>query len=138
MVRQLIRIGHDVMDGYLEGGMEAWSRARLPMASIGTVTPQHLYQQLEGGGEPVPLDVRFTYEWRYGHVPGAEHIELGELPERSIDLSKDQSYATLCAAGIRAATVASILEQKGFNDVSVVSGGTSARERAGFPLEGGS
>ncbi len=135
MVRQLIRIGYDVLDGYLEGGMEAWSRAGLPVASVQAVTARDLYQQLEDGGGPVPLDVRFAYEWRYGHVPGAIHIELGELPERSIELSRDHSYATLCAAGVRAATAASILEHKGFNDVTVVLGGTSAWERAGFALD---
>ena len=135
MIRQLIRIGYDTLDGYLEGGMEAWERARLPLASTRVVTPQILYQQLEGGRGPVPLDVRFGYEWRSGHVPGAVHIELGNLPEQEDALSRDKSYATLCAAGIRAATAVSILERDGFNDLTLVSGGTSAWIEAGYPLE---
>ena len=135
VVRQLIRIGYDTVDGYLDGGMEAWRQARLPVASIGTMTPQMLYQQAEGGGGPVPIDVRFDYEWRTGHVPGAVHVELGDLPEQEGVLAADGSYATVCAAGVRAATAASILERDGFDDLTLLLGGTSAWVEAGYPLE---
>ncbi|MCH7746205.1 MAG: MBL fold metallo-hydrolase [Chloroflexi bacterium] len=135
MVRQLIRIGYDSIEGYLEGGMEAWENARLPVSHLQTITPEELYPQLEGGGGPQPLDVRFGYEWRVGHVPNALHIELGDLPEQASTLSKDKAYALFCAAGVRASTAASILKREGINDVTLVVGGTSAWENAGYPLE---
>jgi hydroxyacylglutathione hydrolase len=135
MVRQLVRIGYDELDGYLDGGMDAWRRARLPVAAIQAMTPQELYPLLEGGGGPVPLDVRFDYEWQAGHVPNAVHFELGELPERAGSLSPDRRYAAICASGIRSATAASVLEQAGLKDVILVSGGTSAWREAGYPLE---
>ena len=135
MVRQLIRIGYDTLDGYLEGGMEAWQRARLPVAHLRTVTPDELYTQLEGGEGPLPLDVRFGHEWRLGHVPDALHIELGNLPDKVGSLARDRSYATLCAAGIRASTAASVLEREGFSDVALVMGGTAAWREAGYPLD---
>ena len=135
MVRQLIRIGYDRLDGYLDGGMEAWLDARLPVAHLRTVMPGELYAQLEGGGGPVPLDVRFDNEWRAGHVPGARHIELGELTEGVSSLARDRPYATLCAAGVRASTAASVLEREGIDDVALVVGGTGAWRDAGYPLE---
>lgn len=135
MVRQLVRIGYDELDGYLDGGMDAWRRARLPVATIQVMTPQELYPLLEGGGGPVPLDVRFDYEWQAGRVPNAVHFELGELPERAGSLSPDRRYAAICALGIRSATAASVLEQAGLKDVILVSGGTSAWREAGYPLE---
>lgn len=135
MVRQLIRIGYDSLDGYLEGGMEAWRDARLPVAEMAVTSPRELYAALEGGEGPVPLDVRFDHEWRDGHVPEAVHVELGDLPGRLQSLPRESSYATLCAAGVRAATAASVLEREGFTQVSLVEGGTTAWVGAGLPLE---
>ena len=135
MVRHLVRIGYDVMDGYLEGGMEAWQRARLPVKNLRAVTTEELHTQLDAGDGPTPLDVRFGYEWRLGHVPGAVHIELGQLSEEAGSLPRERSYATLCAAGVRASTAASILEREGFGDVELVLGGTNAWREAGYPLE---
>ena len=62
-------------------------------------------------------------------------MELGDLPEHVDGLPRDRSYATLCAAGVRASTAASILEREVFKDVSVVVGGTEAWRQAGYPLE---
>jgi hydroxyacylglutathione hydrolase len=79
--------------------------------------------------------VRFHHEWREGHVPGALHVELGDLPEHLDGLPRDRAYYALCAAGVRAATAASILEREGFEDVTLVEGGTEAWKQAGLPLE---
>ena len=135
MVRQLVRIGYDVFDGYLQGGMAAWQRARLPVEHLATIGVGGLYAQLEGGGSLTPLDVRFGYEWESGHVPGALHAELGDLPEGAGSLPRERSYATICAAGIRASTAASVLEREGIDNVSLVLGGTNDWEEAGYPLE---
>jgi hydroxyacylglutathione hydrolase len=88
-----------------------------------------------GEAAPVPLDVRFRHEWREGHVPGAVHVELGALPGHLDGLPRDRAYATLCAAGVRASTAASILQREGFQDVSLVLGGTQAWEKAHYPLD---
>ena len=134
-VRQLIRIGYDSLEGYLDGGMAAWEEARLPVSILRTLTTDDLHRALQSGSGPLPLDVRFQHEWQLGHVPGALHVELGDLPEHVDGLPRDRSYATLCAAGARAATAASILEREGFQDVAVVVGGTEAWKQAGHPLE---
>ena len=134
LVRQLIRIGYATLDGYLEGGMAGWQRSRLPVAQTRTLTVAELYRDLEGGNGPQPLDVRFEHEWRTGHLPGALKVELGQLPEHVDALPRNLSYATQCAAGVRAATAASILEREGFEDVAMVAGGTEAWRKAGYPL----
>ena len=135
MVRQLIRIGYDSPEGYLEGGMDAWTAARLPVSTTRVVTADELYQMLEAGDGPAPLDVRFRYEWETGGVPEAIRVELGDLPDRIDTLSRERHYATVCAAGVRASTAASVLERGGLKDVSVLLGGTSAWEMAGLPMD---
>ena len=135
IVRQLIRLGYDDLQGYLEGGMESWEKARLPVARLQTLSIDDLHAAIGRGASPTPLDVRFDHEWRLGHIPGALHVELGELPEHLDGLHRDRSYATVCAAGVRAATAASILEREGFQDVSLVVGGTETWRQAEYPLE---
>ena len=134
-VRQLIRIGYDDLEGYLDGGMEAWERAHLPVAKLRVITAADLKDALTKEGGPLPLDVRFGYEWRAGHVPGALHVELGEMPEHLDGLPRDTEYATLCATGIRATSAASLLEREGFKGIAVVAGGTDAWAEFGYPLE---
>jgi hydroxyacylglutathione hydrolase len=130
-VPQLIRIGYDS----LEGGMTSWEEACLPVARLKSMTVDELHRSLGGNDAPLPIDVRFGDEWKSGHVPGALHVELGDLPEHVDGLPRDRSYAALCAGGVRAATAASILEREGFQDVSLVVGGTEAWRNAGHPLE---
>ncbi len=135
MVRQLIRIGYDALDGYVEGGMDAWAETRLPVSRIGAVSPRDLYAQMEGGDGPVVIDVRFGYEWRSGHIPGTVNVELGDLPQASRSMAVGGRYATVCAAGPRSSTAASILEREGFKDISAMEGGTDSWEEAGLPIE---
>lgn len=135
MVRQFIRIGYDSLDGFLEGGMESWRRSGLPVASLATATPEGMYPRLESGDGPLPLDVRFGYEWQSGHLPGAAHVPLGDLPEGVPSLDRGRSYVPVCAADVRASTEASVLERAGFDDVAVLLGGTDAWTEAGYPLE---
>jgi len=130
-VPQLIRICYDS----LEGGMTSWEEACLPVARLKSMTVDELHRSLGGNDAPLPIDVRFGDEWKSGHVPGALHVELGDLPEHVDGLPRDRSYAALCAGGVRAATAASILEREGFQDVSLVVGGTEAWRNAGHPLE---
>ena len=61
LVRQLIRIGYDNLVGYLEGGMEAWSRAKLPYSSLKTLSIPELHRQHEAGQAPMLVDVRFNH-----------------------------------------------------------------------------
>jgi oligopeptide/dipeptide ABC transporter ATP-binding protein len=46
-VRQLIRIGYDDLPGYLDGGLEAWERAGLPVARADRLTMRELRERLE-------------------------------------------------------------------------------------------
>ena len=63
-----------------------------------------------------------------GHLPGAHHIELGELSARLGEVPVEP-VTVMCAAGERATTAASILERGGRRDVTVLVG--SAEDWAG-------
>jgi len=76
-------------------------------------------------GEVVVLDVRTALEWRAGHIPGAVHIPVDELPGRVAELDPDRETLVVCAHGIRSAAAAAWLAQIGFERVYNVRHGLS-------------
>jgi|HubBroStandDraft_5_1064220.scaffolds.fasta_scaffold33200_2 molybdopterin/thiamine biosynthesis adenylyltransferase/rhodanese-related sulfurtransferase len=54
------------------------------------------------GGKPPPLiDVREGYEWDAGHLHGALHIPLGELPGRLTEIPAGSAPVFICRSGGR-------------------------------------
>lgn len=98
----------------LDGGMDAWTAAELPTTTTTLVGPA----EVRG---PV-LDIRQSAEFASGHLPGAQHVELGDLPDRVGDVPQEP-LVVMCGHGERAMGAASLLEQAGHRDVSVLTGG---------------
>jgi hydroxyacylglutathione hydrolase len=133
--RQLIRIGYDNLAGYLEGGMEAWQAAGRPTANWQTITIDALHAQLAGGAAPAVMDVRQLSEWEAGHIPGAIHVEAGQLTGEKPPIEPEQPVAVHCAHHDRSATALSLLERRGYRDLTLIVGGMSAWEDAGYETE---
>ncbi len=136
-VRQLIRIGFDDLRGYLEGGLSAWQAADLPVVRVPLLTAEELYRARERGNAPRVLDVRQNSEWQAGHLAGAGHIEGGRLPVVASALPKDERLVVHCGHADRSTVAVSLLQQRGFNQLSLLYGGYSAWEAAGYPVERG-
>lgn len=79
------------------------------------------------------LDVREHDEWELGHVPGAIHIPLGELPIRFGELDLDSDVYVICRGGGRSEKAARYLETVGIESV-VVDGGMIAWSSAARPV----
>lgn len=83
--------------------------------------------------EDVVLDVREQDEWDAGHIEGAVHIPLGELPLRLDELDPDTDYRVICLRGGRSAQAAQWLTNQGYSVVNV-SGGMDAWADAGLDI----
>ena len=83
--------------------------------------------------DAVLLDVREDAEWVAGHVEGATHIRMGEVPARLDDLPEADPLYVVCRSGGRSARVAAWLNQNGFDAVNV-AGGMGEWEAAGRPV----
>lgn len=70
------------------------------------------------------LDVTEEIENRVFSIPGAVNIPLGQLRERLGELNRNRPIVVYCAIGVRSYNGARILMQNGFNNVTVLSGGT--------------
>jgi len=131
-VMRLARVGYENVVGVLEGGAKGWRAAGLPIGS----TAQVPAGSLASSGRRV-LDVRRKREWEEGHLPGATHIPLAELPKRVGELDRGAEWAVFCASGYRSSIASSVLERAGFARVANAVGGMAAYRAAGLPVESG-
>ncbi len=130
--RALIRVGLDDVQGFLQGGMSAWSDAGLSVARTPQIAPKELQRQLTARERPQVLDVRTDDEWRDGHLPGARHIMGGYLPERVGEVPRDRPLVVMCGSGYPSTIAASVLERAGFTDITNLTGGMKAWKEAGL------
>ena len=86
-------------------------------------------------GLPAPdvvLDVRMTNEWRGGHIDGAVHIPLPDLPKRLADVPAGAVWVH-CGSGYRATAAASLLANAG-REVVVIDDKFDQAEAAGVAM----
>lgn len=131
IVPLFLRTGYSQFAGYLVGGMKAWDNAALPLEKVEQLT---VHELRERKSDLEIIDVRSPDEWEKGHIPGARHVFLPEIPDRAKELESDKPLAVYCDSGYRASVATSILKAKGL-DVSNVPGSWQAWQSAGFPVE---
>ena len=133
IVTHLLRVGFDDVQGYMEGGMDAWETAGLPLVTLTTLSVHELKQKVDQKEKLTVLDVRTESEWNSGHIDGAIHIHGGKLQEHFGEVPRDKPVAVVCGSGYRASIAASFLQRNGYEDVSNVVGGMSAWNAAKLP-----
>lgn len=111
---QAAKIGYTNLAGNLDGGMDAWTGAGHPTTSTRLVEPDQVSGRV--------LDIRQRPEFTAGHLPGAVHIELGELTHRAGEIP-DEPTVVMCGHGERAMGAASELEAAGHRHLAVLVGG---------------
>ncbi len=93
------------------------------------MTPQFLgvpTVAVAGVPDPLPddiaiLDVREPVEYQYGHIDGAVHVPLNDLPARLGELP-DARTLVVCKVGGRSAQAVAYLSQQGYDVVNLDGG----------------
>ena len=129
----LLRIGYELPQGWLAGGMMAWRTAAKPIATMRQWSVWDLRDRIQSERDLVVLDVRQPQEWSDGHIEDARHITGAELPQRINEVPKDFPVAVICGSGYRSSVSSSLLAAHGYKDIVNVLGGMSAWKSAGFP-----
>jgi rhodanese-related sulfurtransferase len=80
------------------------------------------------------VDVRADHEWEAGRIPGAKHVPLAELNERTGEIEQDRPVVLYCRGGTRSSMAAEALAAAGY-DAAKLTGGIVGWEEAGMPLE---
>jgi len=131
-VVQLVRIGYERVEGYLDGGIDSWKAAALPTSQFEAINVETLYKRWSRHEVLIIVDVRRPDEWREGHIPDAIHVPLGDLAKHLGVLPKDQAVVAICRSGYRAEIAASMISATGRHTLAV-RGGVQDWIDAGLP-----
>ncbi|TMF85265.1 MAG: hypothetical protein E6I11_06150 [Chloroflexi bacterium] len=127
--RQLLRIGYDTIAGGLDGGIEAWQSSGREVSTFETIDVEDMAQWVLSAEPMTVVDTRDEHEWVAGHVPGAVHMYVPDVPLRADEIPRDAPVAVHCASGYRAGIAASLLEQAGLKRIIHVNGEYSDWDR---------
>jgi hydroxyacylglutathione hydrolase len=129
--RELVRIGIDRPAAAATGSPRQWAAAT-PLASLRLASLRELAAARQRPGVVV-LDVRRNLEWSDGHITGAVHLPLHELPDRLDEVPPGQVWV-VCRSGYRSMVAASLLAVHG-RDVVAVDDEFDNAAAAGLPLQ---
>lgn len=124
---RLARVGFDNVDGYLEGGFDAWENSGEKIDMIIGVEPDELAMDIPFDDNLVVVDVRKETEFAEGHVKDAINIPLHEMtdPAQIAVLEENQNIYVHCGSGYRSIIAASLLKRQGYHNLRNVEGGWS-------------
>jgi len=127
--RELARIGIERPAAAATGTPQQWAGGDADrLAALPTAT----FADLAAAGRAVVVDVRAENEWAAGHIAGALHIPLPEVPVRLAEIP-DGTLWVHCAAGYRAAAAASLLTRAGRTAIHIDDDWPNATA-AGLPV----
>jgi hydroxyacylglutathione hydrolase len=130
MQRDLARIGIDRPAAHAVGSPADWALdAGADVTGFRRAGFTELAATQTGNLDLLVLDLRRNLEWADGHVAGARHVPLHELPDRMDEVvawstragqdGRDATVWAYCGSGFRAAVAASLLERAGVPVVHV-------------------
>ena len=118
-VTRLARVGYDNAVGYLEGGINAYTKELSTIKSISAAQ----YATLENTST---IDVRKPGEYLSEHVLNAIHHPLDYMLSELNKIETSMQHHIHCAGGYRSVIAISLLMQHGYTDLVNVEGGYDA------------
>ena len=121
----MARVGFDKVQGYLEGGFEAWKNSGEESDMIIDVEADELMMDIPFDKNLVVLDVRKPVEFADGHLKDAINIPLNEMtdPGSMANIEERHNLYVHCAGGYRSVIAASLLKRQGIHNLRNVPGG---------------
>ena len=93
---------------------------------VRALTPAELHEPYiftdEVPPDAVVIDCRPEPQYEAWHLPGAIHRDEYDLLSDAKQLDRDQTYVLVCAAGLRTAHVAEMLQRQGYDAYSFRGG----------------
>lgn len=122
---RLARVGLDKVQGYLDGGYEAWKKNGEKTDLLIDVEPDELMMDIPFDPNLVVVDVRKPVEFAEGHLPNATNIPLNEMtdPASMANIEDHHNLYIHCASGYRSVIAASLLKRQGIHNLRNIAGG---------------
>lgn len=124
-VIRLARVGFSRIEGYLEGGFEAWAEAGEQIDLIIDVEPDELAMDIPYDDNLIVVDVRRETEFGDGHIVNALNLPLDELtdPANLANFEDNHNIYIHCGSGYRSVIAASLFKKEGLHNIRNVIGG---------------
>lgn len=132
-VMRLARVGIETVAGFLKDGIAAWTSAGFEAAKVEQISVDEMNNLLAEDMQFV--DVRRAGEFESGHAPKTVNLTLSDLHKLTDNLDRSRPTYVICQGGYRSSAATSILEQKGFEKIYNISGGTAAWMKAELETE---
>ena len=132
-VTRLSRVGFDRTLGYLNQGIEAWSKAGNAIDTIDgiEVTDLKLLKKLK---DLNIFDVRKPDEYASEHLVKAHSTPLSFINDYMDKFPENEPFYLHCAAGYRSVIAASILKSRGIHNLIDVKRGFAAIKNGGMKI----
>ncbi|MEO6734583.1 MAG: rhodanese-like domain-containing protein [Ferruginibacter sp.] len=124
-VIRLARVGFSKMEGYLNGGFEAWKSAGEKTDMIIDVEADELAMDLPHDPNLQVVDVRRETEFADGHVQSAINMPLNEMTDLALiaGFEENQNLYVHCEGGYRSVIACSLMKSQGLHNLRNVLGG---------------
>ncbi len=124
-VIRLARVGFDKMEGYLNGGFEAWVKANEKTDMIIDVEGDELLMDIPFDPKLNIVDVRNETEYANGHLENAQNIPLSNMTDfaQLASLDEEHNLYIHCAGGYRSVIAASLMKRQGLHNLRNILGG---------------
>ncbi len=134
-VTALIRVGLDDIRGYFPTEtLKTYPMVvRQPLHKIDLKTVHEVKHAIESR-ELLVLDVRADHEYRAGHIPGSVNVPLTRLLEDMDRVPRDRQIVVNCQSGGRSFVATTLLQSRGYENVTNLEGGFMAWMLARLPI----
>ncbi|MBU0762388.1 MAG: rhodanese-like domain-containing protein [Candidatus Altiarchaeota archaeon] len=106
-----------------------------PTQSYTEVNAEQAKALIEGGENPVIVDVRATPYYNVGHIPGAKNIPARKAELTLPSLDRDATYLLYCGGNSESIYVGYEMGDMGFKRIYRLVDGYTAWRKAGFPRD---
>ena len=132
-ITRLSRVGFDQTLGYLNHGIEAWSKAGNAIDTIDGIKVTDLKALKEQKVLNI-FDVRKPGEYASEHLDEAHSTPLSFINDYMDEFSKNEPFYLHCAGGYRSVIAASILKSRGIHNLIDVKRGFAAIKNEGMKI----
>jgi rhodanese-related sulfurtransferase len=116
----------------LDGGFDAWAKAGKEIDTVNRITAEQFAKEVKIGESKV-IDIRKESEYCAEHVEEAFSKPLATINDWIKDINPKEHFYLHCAGGYRSMIAASILEARGFRNLTEIEGGFNAIAKTNLP-----
>ena len=122
---RLARVGFSNIEGYLQGGFEAWVDAGEKIDMIINIEPDEFAMDIPHDKNLQTVDVRRETEFAEGHVKDAINMPLSDMTDVALlaSFEENQNLYVYCGGGYRSVIAASLLKKQGIHNLRNITGG---------------